>query len=122
MRARRPLRWLSGRLGPPRANHAGPHSKAQVNKQRRLALIMIVTGLIRVIVWVSLIVMYVAGVHFTKDLFASVSFVAMISLYANAATDWGQVAASLSQLTAADAHQDVEHVRLEHKIGIADRP
>ena len=48
---------------------------------------------------------------FTSVLFHSVPFVAMISLYANAATDWGQVAASLAQLTAGDAHQDAEHNR-----------
>jgi hypothetical protein len=64
-----------------------------------------------VIVWVALLLMYLIGVHFTKSLFQSVAFVALISLYANAATDWGQVAASLAQLTAGDAHDDAEHVR-----------
>lgn len=72
---------------------------------------MIITGLVRVTCWLTLITLYLLGVPFTKALFTSVAFVAVISLYANAATDWGQVAASLAMLTAGDAHQDVEHTR-----------
>lgn len=91
----------------------GFDGKEQINHQRRTAMIMIITGLSRVLIWLALIIMYLLGVRFTKSLFQSVAFVALISLYANAATDWGQVAASLAQLTAGDAHHDAEATRRE---------
>lgn len=94
-----------------RSSHRGLHGRSHVNRQRRTALILVVTGLVRVTAWATLIVLYLAGVPFTAHLFQSVAFVALISLYANAATDFGQVCASLAQLTAGDAHQDTEHVR-----------
>lgn len=94
-----------------RARYRGPHGRSHVDRQRRLALILIITALIRAAAWTILIVLYLLGVPFTTALFKSVAFVAVISLYANAATDFGQGAASLAQLAAADAHHDAEHNR-----------
>ncbi len=37
----------------------------------------------------------------------------LISLYANAATDYGAGSANLAELTAGDAHDDTEHTRAE---------
>ncbi len=102
--------------------HARAHRReldghARIGKQRRTALILVVTGLGRVLAWVSMMLLYVLHLMFpnvagfTAALFQSVPFVAMISLYANAATDFGQVCASLAQLTAGDSHSDIEHVR-----------
>lgn len=92
------------------------HGHNHIARQRRLALILVVTALIRVAAWTTMIVLYLSGVPFTAALFGSVAFVAVISLYANAATDFGQFAASLAQLTAADAHHDAEAGRRELNI------
>ena len=94
-----------------RAEHRGLHGRSHVNRQRRIALFLILTGAMRVLAWTTLIALYLLGVSFTASLFQSVAFVAVISLYANAATDFGQVCASLAQLVAGDAHADVEHTR-----------
>ena len=83
---------------------AGPHSHDRINRQRFFALVLVATGLMRAAAWTTLIALYLTGVPFTADLFKSVAFVAVISLYANAATDFGQACASLAQLTAGDAH------------------
>lgn len=100
-----------------RSQHVGPHHRAHVNKQRRTALILVFTGLARVAAWLTMMSLYVLHLllphvaGFTEALFQSVPFVAMISLYANAATDFGQVCASLAQLTAGDAHADTNATR-----------
>ena len=72
---------------------------------------MIGTGLSRVTIWTLLLIAYLVHVAFARSLFASVSFVAVLSVLALMLTDWGQVAASLAQLAAGDAHADTEHVR-----------
>ena len=97
-----------------RARHRdrGLHGHRHVDRQRLTAIILIITGLVRVCAWATLIALYLLGVPFTAHLFASVAFVAVISLYANAATDFGQVCASLAQLTAGDAHHDAEATRI----------
>jgi hypothetical protein len=87
------------------------HGQKHIAKQRRTALLLIITAFIRVGVWLLLIALYLAGVGFTKSLFASVAFVAVISLYANAATDFAQGCSSLAQLAATDAHHDAEQTR-----------
>lgn len=87
------------------------HGPKHHDGQNLMAIVLIVWGLVRALAWVTLIVLYLIGVPFTTVLFHSVAFVAVISLYANAATDFGQVCASLAQLAAARAHQDAEHVR-----------
>jgi hypothetical protein len=87
------------------------HGSKHIAKQRRTALLLVITAFMRVAVWLLLIALYLAGVGFTKSLFASVAFVAVISLYANAATDFGQGCSSLAQLAATDAHHDAEQTR-----------
>lgn len=99
-----------------RVERQGLHGHEHIAKQRRLALILVVTAFVRVTGWTSLMVLYAVGVPFTSHLFESVAFVAMISLYANAATDFGQGCASLAQLTAADAHHDAEVARREVQV------
>lgn len=94
-----------------RAKHRGLHGRGHIDRQRQLALILIITAMIRAAAWTTLIILYLLHVPFTASLFKSVAFVAVISLYANAATDFGQGAASLAQLTAADAHHDAEETR-----------
>jgi len=93
------------------ARHRGLHGPAHIDRQRRTALLMIGTGLARVLVWMILCGLYLARVPFAVELFKSVAFVALLSVLALALTDWGQVAASLAQLTAGDAHADAEHTR-----------
>jgi hypothetical protein len=77
---------------------------------------MIVTGLLRVFVWLVITVAFVFGVPFVQHWFGSVKFVSLLSILALVLTDWGQVAASLAQLTAGHAHQDAEHVRREQAV------
>lgn len=102
-----------------RARASGLHGRAHVDRQRLTALLLICTGLLRCTVWIVLLGLYLLHIAFpdvagfTAALFANVAFVACLSLYANAATDWGQVCASLAQLTAGDAHHDAEAARRE---------
>jgi hypothetical protein len=70
-------------------------------------LIMVVTGLARVLVWATMLALFYAGAPFMVTLFGSVKFVSALSVGALLLTDWGQVAASLAQLTAADVHHAV---------------
>lgn len=94
-----------------RIHHRGLHGSRHIDRERRRALILVITGLLRAACWLSLGVLYLVGVPFTHALFASVAFVALISLYANAATDFGQACASLADLSATDAHHDSERAR-----------
>lgn len=98
-----------------RAQHRGLHGQDQIDKQRRIALIMIVTGLARVVVWTTLLLLNFVGVPFVVKLFGSIAFVTDLSVVALMLTDWGQVAASLAQLTAGDAHHDIEANRGRHR-------
>ena len=93
--------------------HPRYHSQQHMERERIIALALVITGFIRCAVWLSLIVMYLVGVPFTAMLFRSVAFVAVISLYANAATDFGQACASLAQFTAGHAHEAAEKAREE---------
>lgn len=79
----------------------------QIHRQRMVALVMIGSGLLRVAIWALLILLYLLHVKFARNLYASVSFVALLSVLALLLTDWGQVAASLAQLAAGDVHHDV---------------
>lgn len=99
-------------IGPrERSRQRGPHGHHHVDKQRLVAVSMIGAGLIRTAFWIALILAYLFGLPLAHELFSRVWFVALISLYANAATDFGQSAASMAQLAAADAHHDAEHNR-----------
>lgn len=102
-----------------RAHHRGLHGHQHIAHQRRAALIMIGSGLFRVAIWGLLIITYLAHVAAVRSLYASVSFVALLSVLALLLTDWGQVAASLAQLSAADAHHDSEATRSALEIDTA---
>ena len=100
-----------------RAYHRGLHGRDTINKQRQRALRLAVFSFMRMGAWILLMVCYALHTalphefHWTVALFTSVSFVALISLYANAATDYGAGSANLAELTERDAHKDTEHVR-----------
>lgn len=99
-----------------RAHHHGLHGHRHISRQRLVALVMVATGLARVTMWIVLLALYGAGVPAIRSLYASVAFVSLLSVGALLLTDWGQVAASLAQLTAADAHHDAESARKEVQI------
>ena len=103
-----------------RAHHRGLHGRQHIAHQRRSALLMISTGLVRVALYTALTIAYLIRVGFAITLFASFSFVAFISMLALIETAWGQFAASLAQLTAGDAHADVEHVRVAQSFDFAE--
>ncbi len=96
-----------------RAHHRGLHGREKVNRERLIALVLIYTALGRVGIWTVLMILYLIGVAFAVALFKSVAFVALLSILALILTDWGQFAASMAQLTAGHAHQDIEHTRRE---------
>lgn len=98
----------------------GLHGHKHVDHQRLTAILMIASGLLRVAIWAILLALYLLHVKFARDLYASVSFVAMLSVLALLLTDWGQVAASLAQLTAGDAHHDAEATRREVGVDFTD--
>lgn len=91
--------------------HTGPHPRSKVNRERRFALIMVVTGVARTVAWLIFAILYLCGVGFATSALATVSFVGLISVWALVETAWGQAAASWAQLTAGHAHQDAEHNR-----------
>lgn len=87
-------------------------------KQRTVALVLVSAGIARSTCWLTLIGLYFIGATFVHHLFNDVWFVAILSLYANAATDFGQACASLAQLTAGRAHEDVEHTRAQLSVDL----
>ena len=95
-----------------RARKRGLHGHKHIDRQRLTALLMIATGIARVLLWLTITIAYVAGSATVHHWFASVSFVALLSILALLLTDWGQVAASLAQLAGAEAHHDAEHNRV----------
>lgn len=102
-----------------RADHRGPHGHEHVYKQRSRSLFLLLTGVIRIIAWtllgicVALGLTGVPGFHWATELSKSVPFVAMISIYANWATDVDASTAAYAALVAADAHGDSDAVRRE---------
>ena len=105
-----------------RARHkdTGIHGHKHIDHQRLVAILMIASGLARVAVWGILIVAYLLHVDAVRSLYASVSFVALLSVLALLLTDWGQVAASLAQLTAGDAHHDAEATRRDLSLDVGE--
>lgn len=104
------LAWLRGRVH--RRSHAVV-APAEVSKQRRNSQWLLITGIIRTVFWALLLGCVVAGLahvlgfEWAKALSASVPFVAVVSLYANLATDWGAAIAAYAALVAADVHSQV---------------
>ena len=94
-----------------RAEHRGLHGPRKINNQRRTALLLVNTGMVRVIGWSALAICYILKVPFAVEAFKSVAFVALISDIALIETAFSQVAASLAQLSAADSHHDAESTR-----------
>ena len=116
---RRLFLWIHSR-----SFHRGLHGAAHIDRQRQRALRLAVFSFVRMTVWLLLIGCYALnylfpGFGWTRVLFASVPFVALISLYANAATDYGAGSANLAELTAGDAHDDTEHTRAELDVDFA---
>jgi hypothetical protein len=109
-RRRHKRRWPLKQFGD-RAHLRGQHDGNEVARQRFIAILMVATGLLRVLIWFLLILLYAVGVPFARHLYTSVAFVSLLSVGALLLTDWSQVAASLAQLTAGDSHHDVEFVR-----------
>jgi hypothetical protein len=93
-----------------RVHYRGLHGHHHIDRQRRVALLMIGSGLARVAVWVTLLVLYALD-GAIRHLYSAVAFVSVLSVLALLLTDWGQVAASLAQFSAANAHDDAEHNR-----------
>ena len=87
-----------------RAHHRGPHTRRHIDRQRKVALVMILTGLVRVAIWSIITLAFALRVPLVVGWFSSVAFVSLLSILALVLTDWGQVAASMAQLTAGDAH------------------
>ncbi len=73
---------------------------------------MIATGIVRVALWAVIAIAFAAGHPTIVHWFGSVRFVSLLSILALLLTDWGQVASSMAQLTAGDAHHDAEVGRL----------
>lgn len=90
-----------------------PLPPTHANRQRRNSLILLLTTLVRVVAWTILIacvgagIGHVAGFHWAQALAASIPFVALISLYANWATDLGAAIAAYAALVASDVHSQV---------------
>ena len=100
--------------------HKRVHTKGHIDRKREIALLMIGSGLARVVLWAILCTLYIIGAAFAVKLFRSVSFVAFLSVLALLLTDWGQVAASLAQLTAGDVHQDVAATKKTLTLGFEE--
>jgi hypothetical protein len=79
--------------------------------QRRRAVFLLWTGALRTVAWVllgsciALGLAHVGPFDWAANLSRSIAFVALISLYANAATDFGNATAAFAALVAADAHK-----------------
>jgi hypothetical protein len=84
--------------------------------QRRRSLQLLVFAGIRTVAWTVLIVCVVLGLlhfspfHWAANLAKAISFVTIISLYANWATDLGGFQAAYAALVASSAHEDAEDV------------
>lgn len=110
----RVMNWLRGRIH--RRSHAVV-APAAVNKQRRNSQWLLITGIIRTVFWALLLGCVVAGLarvlgfEWAKALSASVPFVAVVSLYANLATDGGAAISAYAALVAADVHSQVAVTR-----------
>jgi hypothetical protein len=94
-------------------SHVNALSASHANGQRRLSLWLLFSSILRVIVWTLLIacvgagLAHIGGFSWAKALAASIPFVALISLYANWATDLGATFAAYAALIASDVHSQV---------------
>jgi hypothetical protein len=94
-----------------RASRRSTHT--HVNRQRHRSLVLLLFSIGRIIAWTILGAAVGAGLlgadgfGWAKDLSESVPFVALISLYANWATDVGTATAAFAALVASDSHAAV---------------
>lgn len=101
-----------------RARHRGPHGFAKIAQERHRALTLLVFGGARIAAWtvmgicVGLGLAQVTGFGWAAAMSQSLPFVAMISIYANWATDLDAWTAAFAALVAADAKQVVEEVHV----------
>jgi hypothetical protein len=85
----------------------------RVSRQRHRSLVLLVFGVVRIIAWtilgacVGAGLLHAGGFTWAKDLAESVPFVALISLYANWATDVDAATAAFAALVASDSHAAV---------------
>jgi hypothetical protein len=83
--------------------------KAKAEKAIRVSWFMLIFGVVRTLGWIVLAALYFVGpfigITHIEALFGSIVFVAMISLYANAATDYDQVTSAWAAIHAARAHR-----------------
>jgi hypothetical protein len=99
-------RWLARRSA---ARFDGEHAV----RQRRNALILLVTTVARAVFWVVLLgcvaagLAHEAGFGWARNLSQAIWFVVLLSLYANFATDSGAAIASYAALVSADVHTEV---------------
>jgi sulfite exporter TauE/SafE len=106
MTTRLPRSWLHHRSS---TRLAASH----VNRQRHRSLVLLLFSVARIIAWtilgaaVGAGLLGTAGFGWAKDLSESVPFVALISLYANWATDVGTATAAFAALVASDSHAAV---------------
>jgi hypothetical protein len=104
-------KWVDDRA------HAGPLDLSHAANQRRQSLRLLVFGLVRVAIWTVLGlcvlagIFHVAGFDWARVLAESIPFVALISIYANWATDLDAATAAFAALVAADAHATSERNR-----------
>lgn len=79
-----------------------------MDKAERGARIMIISALVRVVVWACMLGVYLLDISGVHHLYSETSFVTILSVLALLLTDWGQFAASQAQLAAAKAHKHVD--------------
>lgn len=88
-----------------------------IAKEQRRSRFLLTAGIVRIVGWTILGIccglglLHVDGFTWAKALATSVPFVAMISIYANWATDLDQATAAYAALVASNAHHDAEMAR-----------
>jgi hypothetical protein len=106
----RAMKTIRTRLALRAAAAVGP---GLILRQRRRALVLLIFGIARVAAWVvlgTLVACGLAGVTdlaWAKTVAESLPFIALISIYANAATDLDGATAAFAALVAADVHHQV---------------
>lgn len=101
------------------------HGVEHISREQRRSKLLLSAGIVRIIGWTILGVclglglLHVDGFTWAKALATSVPFVALISIYANWATDLDAATAAYAALVAANAHHDAESA---HRTLTDDRP
>jgi hypothetical protein len=80
------------------------HERRKIERADAISWALLVFGLLRTVAWVGMIVLVLGGNHWALSLAGRIVFVALISFYANAATDLDQVTAAWAAIRAGRAH------------------